>query len=62
MTSRTKHILQIISFLGLVLSILPALLVFSGDLSKEMYFRLMAAGMLVWFGTAVFWVRKDHQS
>jgi hypothetical protein len=61
MTSRTKHILQIISYLGLALSILPAFLVFVGILSKDNYLRLMLIGMVLWFSTAVFWIRKDHQ-
>ncbi len=60
MTSRTKHILQVISFIGLALSLIPAFLMFSGTLSRELYFHLMDAGMLIWFGTAVFWIRKDH--
>lgn len=60
MTPTTKRILQVISFVGLGLSIVPSLLVFSGHLSKEMYFHWMTAGMLMWFGTAVFWIRRDH--
>ena len=62
MTSRTKLILQIISFLGLALSIIPAFLVFGGILSKEVYLGLMIVGMVLWFGTAVFWIRKEHQT
>ena len=61
MSSRTKHILQTVSYLGLGLSIIPAFLVFGGILSKEIYLRLMLVGMVLWFCTAVFWVRKDHQ-
>lgn len=60
MTTRTKRMLQMISFTGLALSIIPSFLVFGEILSKEVYFRLMAAGMLTWFCTAVFWIRKDH--
>ena len=50
MTSRTKHILQAISFSGLALSIIPAFLVFTGVLSKEIYLHLMVVGMpdVVW--------------
>jgi hypothetical protein len=62
MTSRTKHILQVISFVGLALSIIPSFLVFGGVISKEVYFRLMAAGMVMWFCTAVFWIKKEHLS
>lgn len=60
MTSQGRRILQAISFAGLALSVIPAFLVFGGILSKEIYLHLMSAGMLMWFGTAVFWVRKDH--
>ncbi|HOM59969.1 MAG TPA: hypothetical protein PLP49_00830 [Anaerohalosphaeraceae bacterium] len=61
MTFHTKLILQVISYIGLALSFIPALLVFGGLLSKEVYFHLMVTGMLLWFGTAIFWIRKDHQ-
>ena len=60
MTSPKKHILQAISFGGLALSIIPALFVFGEMLSKEAYFNLMIIGMLMWFGAAVFWIKKDH--
>lgn len=60
MTPITKYILQAVSFIGLALSIIPAFLLFGGILSKEIYLHLMVAGMLMWFGTAVFWIRKDH--
>jgi hypothetical protein len=62
MTSQTKYILQAISFTGLAMSIIPAFLMFGGMLSKETYLHLMVAGMLIWFCTAVFWIKKDHLS
>lgn len=61
MTAQIKKILQIVSFAGLVLSVVPAILMFTGALSKEVYLHLMTAGMVLWFSTAVFWIRKDHQ-
>jgi hypothetical protein len=60
MTSQTKYTLQAISFAGLALSIIPAFLVFGGMLSREIYLHLMVTGMLLWFCTAIFWIRKDH--
>ena len=60
MSSQKKLILQIISFIGLALSIIPALLVFGGILAKDTYLQLMIAGMILWFGTAVFWIKPDH--
>ena len=62
MKSLSKYILQAISYLGLALSIIPAFLVFGGILSKEVYLGLMLVGMVLWFSTAVFWVKKDHQT
>lgn len=60
MTSRTKIILQAISFSGLALSTISPILVFTEVLSKDMYLNLMIAGMLMWFGSAIFWIKKDH--
>ncbi len=60
MSTTTRRILQAISFTGLGLSLVPSFLVFGGLLSKEMYFHCMTVGMLLWFGTAVFWIRSDH--
>lgn len=55
-----RRILQAVSFAGPALSIIPAFLVFGGLLSMEIYFHLMVAGMLMWFGTAIFWIKKDN--
>jgi hypothetical protein len=60
MTANLKRALQTISMLGLALSILPAVLVFAGSLTKETYFNLIVLGMVLWFGTAVFWIKPDH--
>ena len=60
MTRQTRRILQTISFLGLVVSVLPAFLVFGGVVSKQTHAHLMVVGMLMWFGTATFWIRRDH--
>ena len=62
MTSQKKLILQVISFLGLALSIIPAFLVFGAIISKETYLWLMILGMVMWFSTAIFWIKRDHLS
>ena len=62
MTPQRKRILQSISFAGLALSVIPAFLVFGGLLSSEIYLHVTAAGMVMWFGTAIFWVKKDHSN
>jgi hypothetical protein len=61
MNTLTKRILQTVSFAGLVLSIVPALMMFGGSLSREKYLHLMVLGMVFWFGTAVFWVGRDRR-
>ena len=60
MNDTTKKILQTASFCGLALSVIPAFLVTGGAMEKETYLDLMLIGMFLWFGTAVFWIKKDH--
>jgi hypothetical protein len=54
-----KLVLQLVSFVGLALTIVPAVLVFLGVVSKGAYLQWMVAGMVIWFGTAVFWIKPD---
>lgn len=54
-----KTFLKILSFAGLGLTIVPSLLVFAGQLEMQTNLRLMVVGMLLWFGTAVFWIKPD---
>ena len=51
-----KKILKLISWAGLALTIIPSLLVFSGVVAIETHYVLMAIGMVLWFGTAPFWM------
>lgn len=60
MTTQTKKALQIASAVGLALSIVPALLLFGGVISRPTYRGLMVLGMVLWFGTAVFWIKADR--
>jgi predicted membrane channel-forming protein YqfA (hemolysin III family) len=60
MSSQKKRVLQVISFLGLALSIVPAFLVFYEVVSKQTYLWLMILGMVLWFGTAIFWIKPGH--
>lgn len=52
-----KRVLIIISFIGLLLTILPSYLVFRGVIVLESHFHLMIVGMVLWFATAPFWMR-----
>jgi hypothetical protein len=60
MTTQTRRVLQIVSYTGLALSIVPAFLVFGGAVTKGTYLWLMLLGMVLWFSTAIFWVKRDH--
>jgi hypothetical protein len=54
-----RILLQIISFLGLALTVVPAILVFLGQLPFETNQTLMFIGMVLWFGATPFWIGKD---
>ncbi len=60
MMPTTKRLLRLASYSGLALSIVPAFLVFQEVISKDLYFQLIIVGMLLWFSTAVFWIKPDH--
>jgi hypothetical protein len=53
-----KNILEIISLLGLVLTIVPSLLVFKGVIELNLHYILMIIGMVLWFGSAPFWMKS----
>lgn len=62
MNAILKLLLQIVSYVGLALSIIPAFLMYAGTVSREAYLWWMLVGMFLWFGTAIFWVKGDHLS
>ncbi|MBN1464978.1 hypothetical protein JXA02_04405 [candidate division KSB1 bacterium] len=51
-------ILKLVSLIGLLLTIVPALLVFRGTLQLEQHYVLMFIGAILWFGSAPFWMLK----
>jgi len=53
-----KTILKILSFIGLILTVVPSFMVFSGSITLDMHKWLMLIGTLVWFFTAPFWMNK----
>ena len=55
-------LLKIISYTGLLLTLIPAFLVFSGVLSLDTNKYLMLAGTLAWFLTAPFWMNLKSES
>ena len=54
-----SYITKIVSIIGLILTILPSLLVFSQKLDFSMHKHFMLIGMLLWFTTAPFWKKKN---
>lgn len=52
-----RKVLIVISFIGLVLTIVPSVLVFKQVIAIETHFQLMIAGMFLWFATAPFWMK-----
>lgn len=44
--------LRLIAFTGLVMTLLPSILVFTGHLSFSANKNLMAIGMVLWFGAS----------
>lgn len=52
-----KLTLKILSAVGLGLTIVPSILVFSGAISWHTHAGLMLAGMVVWFATAPGWMK-----
>lgn len=54
-----KIALRIVSFLGLLLTIVPSLLYFTGYLSLSVQQWWMFAGTLLWFSTAPFWMNNQ---
>jgi hypothetical protein len=49
---------QLISLSGLLLTVVPAFLVFAGAIQWTTHARLMLLGMLLWFATAPLWIGR----
>jgi hypothetical protein len=56
-----KTLLKIISYTGLGLSIIPAILLFKETISADTCKLLMAAGTFMWFTTAPSWMNKAEE-
>ena len=57
-----NSLLKIISFVGLTLTVVPSFFVWLGALPWSVHAILMAVGMVLWFGTAPFWMGKKKAS
>jgi hypothetical protein len=58
-----KTLLKVISFTGLALMFITAILVFNDKLDRTAYRILALVGTAMWFGTVPFWMkRRLHHS
>lgn len=53
-----KKILMTISYLGLLLTLVPSILVLNGILEIKNHYWLMTVGMVLWFASAPFWMKS----
>jgi hypothetical protein len=56
-----KELLRLVSMVGLGLTVVPAFLVFIGNISWNSHANLMLAGTLIWFASAPFWMTEKKQ-
>lgn len=56
-----KNILKKLSYLALVITIVPAFLALAGEIDDATYKIWMLAGTFGWFFTAPFWVFKKKK-
>lgn len=55
-----KLLLKLGSLIGLLLTMIPPILVFLGEIDLDTTKLLMTIGMIVWFSTAPFWINKKQ--
>ena len=48
-----------ISIIGLILTIVPSVLVFTDHIPMDFHKQLMVVGMILWFTTAAIWMKED---
>ena len=53
-----KTIFTILGFIGLGLTLIPSILVFTGKITPEWHKQLMLIGTVLWFVTAPGWLGK----
>lgn len=53
-----KALYKSVSWAGLLLTIVPSFLVFSGNIGSKTNQWLMFAGLVLWFASAPFWIGK----
>jgi len=53
-----RTLLKIISYIGLILTVIPSILYFMEKISQETSNDLMTLGMILWFVSAPFWINS----
>ncbi len=56
-----RTIIGLLAVTGLVLTLLPSILVFMGNISGQTQKLLMLVGMVLWFAIAPFWIKKQEE-
>lgn len=57
-----KAVLQIVSLIGLLLTIVPSILFFLGEIAHQAQNTWMFAGAVIWFISASLWLGKKKVS
>lgn len=55
-----RSLLKILSYIGLGLTLIPSVLVFSGNISIDVSKTLMLLGTVIWFLLAPSWMNKTN--
>jgi len=56
-----KHLIKFISYVGLGLTLIPAFLVFTGNISLDSNKIIMFIGTVIWFVSAPSWMNKAEE-
>lgn len=56
-----KSLIKIISYLGLILTIVPSFLVFNGNITLDNSKWIMLIGTILWFISAPSWMNKAEE-
>jgi len=54
-----KTLLKMVSAVALGLTVVPAFLVFAGNMTWRTHAALMLVGAVLWFGSAPFWMHES---
>jgi hypothetical protein len=59
--STRLQLLRVLSFIGLAGTLVPSLLVFSGDITLQTYKWVMLGGTGLYLATAPFWINRGQE-